>query len=150
MRLVTEKKKLSGRCMRVDNNEGYEVGKKLLQELSLTPNAVGLAANQIGINKRVCVVNVTRSIILINPEIVDASGRIIYEEGCLSFPGQLVVTERFRNVAVIASNYQRKLYFGSEDMLECVCVQHEIDHLNGKTMFDRKSRRNDIMGSAYL
>ena len=150
MRIVTEAKELSRRCAWVDNDEGYKVGKRLLEELSMTDNGVGLAANQIGINKRVCVVNVSRSIILINPEIVDAYGRIIYEEGCLSFPEKLIVTERFRNVAVKASNYQRPLYFGSENMLECVCIQHEIDHLNGKTMFDRASRRNDIMGSAYL
>jgi len=150
MRVITEARRLRRRSKPVGNEEGYDIGRKLLRELTLYKDGVGLAANQVGINKRVCVINVTKSIILINPDIVDASGRVIYEEACLSFPGELVNTERFRNITVVASNYKRPLYFGGEDMLECVCVQHEIDHLNGRTMFDRKTKRNDIMGSAYF
>ncbi|MBO67336.1 MAG: peptide deformylase [Acidiferrobacteraceae bacterium] len=150
MKMITEVRRLQRRCKSVGNEEGYNIGKKLLRELSLHKDGVGLAANQVGINKRVCVINVSKPIVLINPEIIEASGRVIYEEACLSLPGQVVNTERYRNITVVASNYREPLYFGGEDMLECVCVQHEIDHLNGKTMLDRRTKRNDIMGSAYL
>ena len=150
MKMITEVRRLQRRCKTEGNEEGYNIGKKLLRELSLHKDGVGLAANQVGINKRVCVINVSKPIVLINPEIIEASGRVIYEEACLSLPGQVVNTERFRNITVVASNYRGPLYFGGEGMLECVCVQHEIDHLNGKTMLDRITKRNDIMGSAYL
>ena len=77
--MITEVRRLQRRCKSVGNEEGYNIGKKLLRELSLHKDGVGLAANQVGINKRVCVINVSKPIVLINPEIIEASGRVIYE-----------------------------------------------------------------------
>ena len=115
-----------------------------MDTLSGHKNGVGLAANQIGINKRVCVVNVIRPIILINPKIAGQFGKFLFKEGCLSFPGDYIITERFADIAVKADNHPAMLYFSAKNnALECVCVQHEIDHLNGVTMYERQKGEID-------
>ena len=124
--------------------EGENIASKLLNELNTSKNGVGLAANQIGINKRVCVVNVKEPIILINQKIVDKSDEtFVFPEGCLSFPNKHVRTTRNVEITVQADNYESKLVFSADskdikDALECACIQHEIDHLDGITMFDRQ------------
>ena len=118
--------------------DGLSVGNRLLDILSKETNAIGLAANQVGINTSVCVVKVTKPIILINPKIVGKFGKSFFQEGCLSFKGDYVLTERWTDIVVTADNHKNQLYFSFKNSaLECVCVQHEIDHLNGITMFDR-------------
>ena len=142
--IITEIKKLQIMCEEVKTmKEGEEIGAQLLKELSESKNGIGLAANQIGINKRVCVVNVKEPLVLINPRIVEKSeDQFVFAEGCLSFPGKHVKTGRYTSVTVEADNYDGKLSFTAEsedinDAFECACVQHEIDHLDGITMFDR-------------
>ena len=111
---------------------------RLLEILKDEPNAIGLAANQVGVDARVCVVAVNRPIILINPKIIEKKGRSFFQESCLSFPSDYVMTERWTDIVVRASNHRQDLVFSfDKDALECVCVQHEIDHLNGITMHDR-------------
>jgi len=123
--------------------EGEEIGTQLLKELTESKNGIGLAANQIGINKRVCVVNVKEPIVLINPKIINHSEeQFMFAEGCLSFPGKHVRTGRYTSVTVEADNHEGKLMFTADsedinDAFECACVQHEIDHLDGITMFER-------------
>ena len=142
--IITEVSKLQTICEEVSSvEEGEEIGAQLLKELAESQNGIGLAANQIGINKRVCVVNVKEPLILINPKIVDKSEeQFIFAEGCLSFPGKHVRTGRHVSVIVEADNHEGKLSFSAEsedinDAFECACVQHEIDHLDGITMFER-------------
>ena len=123
--------------------EGEKIGVRLLHELRQSENGIGLAANQIGINKRVCVINVKEPLVLINPRIVEKSEeQFVFAEGCLSFPGKHVRTGRHTSVIVEADNHEGKLPFSADseninDAFECACVQHEIDHLDGITMFDR-------------
>ena len=120
--------------------EGEQIVTILKKVLEQSRDGVGLAANQIGIHKSVCLINVKKPIALINPEIVAKFDKFMYKEGCLSFPGDYVLTERFRNIVVKADNHKELLKFSCntpEDTLECACVQHEIDHLNGITMHDR-------------
>ena len=143
--IITDKNKLKTPCDVISIKEGEEVGVKLLHELrNSKTKGVGLAANQIGINKRVCVVNVKEPIVLINPKIVEKSKeQFIFPEGCLSFPKKYIRTERHVSVVVEADNHKDKLSFSADSKnmdsaLECVCIQHEIDHLDGVTMFDRK------------
>jgi len=122
--------------------EGERIGKILKATLEKSSDGVGLAANQIGIHKKVCLINVKKPILLINPRIVSKFDKFYYKEGCLSFPGEYVITERYKNIMVKADNHKKLIQFTCEtpeDTLECACVQHEIDHLNGILMFDRAS-----------
>ena len=142
--IITEIKQLQLMCEEVKTiKEGEEIGAQLLKELSENQNGIGLAANQIGINKRVCVINVKEPIVLINPRIVKQSNeQFMFAEGCLSFPGKHVRTGRQVSVIAEADNHEGKLSYSADsedinDAFECACVQHEIDHLDGITMFDR-------------
>ena len=118
---------------------------------------LGMSANQIGLNKRICVINVREEpLVLVNPTIVEESEeKIMYFEGCLSLPKTMkkpIKTVRSYGVKVKADNFPNVLefstkerkhedinaLFGDVDLLESVCVQHEIDHLNGVTIRDRQ------------
>ena len=142
--IITEETKLKVLCEEVKTiKEGEEIGTQLLKELSESENGIGLAANQIGINKRVCVINVKEPLVLINPRIVEHSEeQFMFAEGCLSFPGKHVRTGRYISVTVEADNHEGKMVFTADseninDAFETACVQHEIDHLDGITMFER-------------
>ena len=143
--IITEVSKLQTICESVSSvEEGEEIGAQLLKELTESKNGIGLAANQIGINKRVCVVNVKEPLVLINPKIVEKSEeQFIFPEGCLSFPDKKIRTQRHVSIVVETDNHKEQLSFSAEsgdinDAFECVCIQHEIDHLDGITMFDRE------------
>ena len=149
--IITEEAQLRVLCEEVKTvEEGEEIGAQLLKELTESENGIGLAANQVGINKRVCVVNVKEPLVLINPRIVEHSEeQFMFAEGCLSFPGKHVRTGRFVEVTVEADNHEGKLSFSADseninDAFECACVQHEIDHLDGVTMFDREWKQEPI------
>ena len=71
--IVTDKSKIQEKCLPTTIEEGEEIGIKLLDELRKSNSGIGLAANQIGINKRVCVINVKEPVVLINPKIVEKS-----------------------------------------------------------------------------
>ncbi len=160
--ITTNISELKSKCEPCSSvKEGEEIGIKLLNELkeSKVPG-IGLAANQVGINKRVCVINVKQPIILVNPKIIEKSKeKFAFVEGCLSFEGQSVTTVRHKHVTIEADNYTSKLHFGvwnehneegynKEDKLdyalETACVQHEIDHLDGITMFDREFKQEPV------
>ena len=149
--IIKDKIKLQEKCSPVSIKEGEEIGVRLLHELRESENGIGLAANQIGIQKRVCVVNVKEPLVLINPKIVEKSKeQFIFPEGCLSFPDSKIKTIRHESIVVEADNHQGKLSFSAnskniDDAFECVCVQHEIDHLNGITMFDREFKQEPIV-----
>mgnify|MGYP003121594364 CR=1 FL=1 len=143
--IIKDKSKLTTRCEITNIKDGEEIAVRLLNELrNSEPSGIGLAANQIGINKRVCVVNVKEPIVLINPEIIEKSEEeFIFPEGCLSFPNKKIKTKRNVSIKVKADNHKEILSFSADskevnDAFECVCVQHEIDHLDGITMFDRE------------
>ena len=148
--IIKDRKELEVKCSPVSVKEGEEIGVRLLHELRESDNGIGLAANQIGINKRVCVVNVKEPLVLINPRIVEKSKeQFVFPEGCLSFPNDKIKTIRHESIVVEADNHQGKLSFSANskdinDAFECVCVQHEIDHLDGITMFDREFKQTPI------
>ena len=149
--IIKDKNKLQEKCSPVSVKEGEEIGVRLLHELRESENGIGLAANQIGINKRVCVINVKEPIVLINPKIVEKSKeQFIFPEGCLSFPDSKLRTIRHQDIIVEADNHKGKLSFSANskdinDAFECVCVQHEIDHLDGITMFDREFKSQPVV-----
>ena len=119
----------------VSVEEGNSIATELFQILNKRGDGIGLAANQVGIDAQVAVVNVTEPLVLINPQIVHKENEISYFEGCLSYPKKGVNTKRYEIVEVKSDNVESTMRF---DGLESICVQHEIDHLNGKTIFDRK------------
>ena len=75
-------------------DESRDIIEKLFLTLSASENGIGLAANQIGIAKRICVVNVKEPLSLVNPKIIGAFGKIMFDEGCLSFPGLYICLRR--------------------------------------------------------
>ena len=139
MKYVTDRDTLSKPCKtQMSVQEIQLVGQRLINILKENKDGVGLAANQVGIDLAVCVVVVDKPIILANPKIVGKFGKSFYQEACLSFPGDYVITERWTDI-VVRDDYNKKdmIFSFEKNSLECVCVQHEIDHLNGITMHDR-------------
>lgn len=137
---------LTHRAKPVDFKYPYQ-NKTLAQEL-LTfmreNNGIGLAAPQVGISKRMFVMEVSnRERICINPEIVEASDVLTeFEEGCLSFPGDQCTIKRPDTIIV---RYQDAEGIWIEDNLvglEARCFQHELDHLDGITMHDKVKDQN--------
>ena len=149
--IIKDKIKLKEKCIPTSIEEGEKIATQLLHEIRNSENGIGLAANQIGIQKRVCVINVKEPIVLINPKIVKRSEeQFIFPEGCLSFPDSKVKTQRYVSIDVQSDNHDEILSFSAEsqdinDAFECVCVQHEIDHLDGITMFDREFKQEPIV-----
>ena len=149
--IIKDKIKLQEKCSPVSVKEGEEIGVRFLHELRESENGIGLAANQIGINKIVCVINVKEPLVLINPKIVEKSKeQFVFAEGCLSFPDSKIKTTRHQDIVVEADTHNGQLSFSANsqdinDAFECVCVQHEIDHLDGITMFDRELKREPLI-----
>ncbi|BFI91207.1 peptide deformylase [Enterobacterales bacterium endosymbiont of Anomoneura mori] len=103
-------------------------------------NGIGLAAPQIGINKRFFIVhnfkNINKKLIFINPKILKKKGKIYFKEGCLSIPKKFFVIKRYSYVKILAMNIKGNYFeFETNDILS-ICIQHEIDHLNGKLIID--------------
>ena len=150
----------------VSVEEGLEIATKLFQILAERKDGIGLAANQVGIDAAVAVVNVREPLILINPKIIEKWDEIPYYEGCLSFPKQGIHTKRYESIIIQTEQEESGWYFsgveGSEEgkgtweqeskkqdqeqrLLEAICVQHEIDHLNGMTIMDRENKPKPIV-----
>ncbi len=101
---------------------------------------VGLAATQVDVHKQVIVVDVSErhdsTVVLVNPEVVDASGVSDIEEGCLSVPGIYETVERAERVRVRAYDQHGKSFTLEAQGLLAVCIQHEMDHLKGKVFVE--------------
>lgn len=105
---------------------------------------IGLAAIQVNVSHRVVVIDVSEDksdpLCLINPELLDARGLVEMEEGCLSIPGVYENVQRAEQVRVRALNRDGKRFTLDADGILAVCIQHEIDHLDGKLFVDYLSR----------
>ena len=151
---------INKKAKEVSVEEGLVIAEELFQILNKRGDGIGLAANQVGIDAQVAVVNVTEPLVLINPKYIHKEFEIMYGEGCLSYPGQAIKTKRYRDVIVQTAQSESGWYFSGAEipadesrgsweverkkkdsdlrLLESVCVQHEIDHLNGITIHDRE------------
>ncbi len=112
--------------------------KKLVNDMAetmYTAPGVGLAATQVGELKRVMVIDVTEEKnqlrVFINPEIIRKEGTAINEEGCLSVPGFYEKVERAETVMVTALDREGQRFTINASGLLAVCIQHEVDHLDG-------------------
>ena len=151
---------INKKLRKVSVDEGLHIAKDLFNILAERKDGIGLAANQVGIDAAVAVVNVREPLILINPIIREQWNEIDYYEGCLSWPKKGVHTKRYKNIIVHTEQEESDWYFsGAENpsdgkgswekensdkqdeelrILESVCVQHEIDHLNGISCIDKE------------
>ena len=151
---------INKKAKEVSVEEGLVIAEELFQILNKRGDGIGLAANQVGIDAQVAVVNVTEPLVLINPKYIKKEVEIMYGEGCLSYPGQAIKTKRYRDVIIKTAQSESGWYFSGAEipadesrgsweverkkkdselrLLEAVCVQHEIDHLNGITIHDRE------------
>ena len=158
---------INKKLRKVSVDEGLHIAKDLLNILTERKDGIGLAANQVGIDANVAVVNVREPLILINPVIKEQWDEIPYYEGCLSYKGKGVDTKRFKNVVITTEQEEGELYFSGVEnstegkgsweqernlkkdtelrLLEAVCVQHEIDHLNGVTILDKEVKLKPIV-----
>ena len=101
---------------------------------------IGLAATQVDVHQRLLVADVsldkTQPLVLINPEILQKDGVAVTEEGCLSVPGYFDEVERYGHIRVRYLDRDGKTVERDMEGLLAVCVQHEIDHLNGRLFVD--------------
>jgi len=134
-----------------------EISTTLLTELK-RHGGIGLSANQIGLDVRACVINVKEPLVLINPIVTEVSkDTVAYVEQCLSLDKTMkkpVKTVRHKSFTLECDNLGTVIFspdqkepwkdsnefFSDEGLLECVCAQHEIDHLNGILITDKIRR----------
>ena len=158
--LVNHNEYINSKLREVSVEEGLAIAEELFQILNERGDGIGLAANQVGIDAQVAVVNVTEPLVLINPKYIKKEVEIMYGEGCLSYPNQAIRTKRYRDVVIKTAQSESGWYFSGAEipadesrgsweverkkkdsdlrLLESVCIQHEIDHLNGITIHDRE------------
>ena len=162
---------INKKLKKVSIEEGLQIATELFEILNKRKDGIGLAANQVGIDASVAVVNVRKPIILINPEVVETWDEIPYYEGCLSYKGKGIQTKRFKNIIIKTEQEDSNWYFSgapnpsdgkgsweeSTDkkqdeelrLLEAICVQHEVDHLNGMTIHDRQVITTIVSNEKY-
>jgi len=108
---------------------------------------VGLAANQVGVLKRVFILDLKAGrhgsggerMVFVNPEIVRSEGEVVHEEGCLSLPGLWKKVKRAKRIVVRAQDLEGKEFELEAEGLLSRAIQHELDHLNGIVFIDRLS-----------
>ena len=134
--------------------ELLSIAKDMLEFMYKAPG-VGLAANQVGLDIQLVVIDPTRdpekmgknSKILFNPKIIESSGKVTLDEGCLSLPGifENVTRKSWVKVSYLNEKNEEKIIEGSGLLAQV--IQHEIDHLNGKLYIDLLSplKRNFIL-----
>lgn len=122
----------------VDNKTRKQVD-DMLETMYEAPG-IGLAAPQVNISKRIVVIDVSEDksspLVLINPEIIDSYGSTKSQEGCLSVPGIYEDVVRADGITIKALDREGNHFEFKADDLLSVCIQHELDHLQGKLFVD--------------
>lgn len=121
--------------------------KKLTQDMAETmyeARGIGLAATQIDVHERVVVIDLSEErndlLVLINPVITHKEGETTYEEGCLSIPTVYDTVKRAEKVSIEYQDLDGKTQKLDADGLLAICIQHEIDHLDGKLFIEYLSQ----------
>ncbi len=121
-----------------------QLAEQMLETLYATGNGIGLAATQVGILKRLIIVDIGEEddetyepLVLFNPELIGFDGEIVVEEGCLSIPDVTAEVKRPERIVVDGINLQNESVRIEADGLLARVLQHEIDHLNGVLFIDR-------------
>ncbi|WP_302419842.1 peptide deformylase [Blautia marasmi] len=131
---------LRKQCREVENIDGRirQILDDMMDTLHHTENGAALAANQVGILKRLVVIDyLDQTLKLINPQIIGSSGVQECIEGCLSFPNRFVKTIRPQRVTIRAvnENGEEIILTGEDEMAKCFC--HELEHLDGVVFLDK-------------
>jgi len=120
---------------------------KLIKDMAETMYSapgIGLAATQLDVHLRVIVIDISETrdqlVVLVNPELIAASGEAEREEGCLSVPGVYEKVRRAERITVRALDAEGNAYTREADGLLALCLQHEMDHLEGKVFVERLSQ----------
>ena len=157
---------INKKLRKVSIDEGLKIAEELFTILNQRKDGIGLAANQVGIDASIAVINVREPLILINPVVKEQWDEIDYYEGCLSFPKKGVNIKRYKNIIIHTEQEESDWYFSGAEtpgegmgtweqeksnkqdedqrMLEAICVQHEIDHLNGISCIDKEIKLKPI------
>ncbi len=121
------------------DDEVKQISQNMLETMYAAPG-IGLAATQVNIHLAIIVIDVSElksePLILINPVIESLQGVETMDEGCLSFPGIYAEVERANEVTIRAQNLQGEHFNLNAEGLLAVCIQHEMDHLQGKLFVD--------------
>ncbi len=119
---------------------------QMLETLYATGNGIGLAATQVGVLKRLIIVDIGEEddeeyepLVLFNPEILSSEGEIVADEGCLSIPDVTAEVKRPEKIVVEGIDVQSKSVRIEANGLLALVLQHEVDHLNGVLFIDRIS-----------
>lgn len=125
--------------------------RKLIADMAETMYAapgVGLAATQVDVHQQLIVIDVSEThdelLVLINPEWIASSGESKCEEGCLSVPGIYDKVERAEKITVRALDAKGEEFMLHAEGLLSVCIQHEMDHLQGKVFVERLSHLKQV------
>lgn len=142
---------LRKKCKYVDevNDKVRRLLDDMMDTLHETENGAAMAANQVGILKRLVVIDyLDNNLKLVNPEIIERSGEQHCIEGCLSFPGRYARTIRPQWVTVRAldENGEEIIVTGEGDMAKCFC--HEIEHLDGIVFLDKAVEEIEVTSAA--
>lgn len=145
-------KKLAAPVRNIDENI-RRLARDMAETMYEAPG-IGLAATQVDVHKRVIVIDISETrdqlFTLINPEIVESDGQQVCEEGCLSVPGIYDKVERAENVVVRYLDLEGQEKTIEADGLLAVCLQHEIDHLDGKVFVEHLSQLKQMRIKAKL
>lgn len=130
---------------------------KLISDMAETMYAapgIGLAATQVDVHLQLIVIDVSEThddlLVLINPELLASEGENKFEEGCLSVPGIYDKVNRFEKIEVRALNAQGEEFILKTEGLLSVCIQHEMDHLQGKVFVEHLSHLKQVRIRAKL
>lgn len=139
--IVTDLEKLSERCEEIDIRKDNELMREIILELKDTlrahKNGVGLAAPQIGYDKRIFVINFNGDLrTFINPIISEANNLTLNREGCLSLPGKEYIRPRHSKITVVYQTPLGKIESRQMFGLAACVFQHELDHLDGLLLSD--------------
>lgn len=117
-----------------------------MEETMYHNRGIGLAATQVNVTKRLFIMNLfgeedsSKLEVFINPEILEKDGEVVSEEGCLSVPGIFDEVKRAETIKVKYQSLDGQEHTMSCDGLRAICIQHEIDHLNGKVFVEYLSQ----------
>lgn len=136
---------LRTRCAKVTKfNKSLRTVCKEMEKLMTESGGIGLAANQVGLDKRILIAHDGKEVrYIINPIITKSEGSCVLTEGCLSFPGVFRKIKRPEKIEFTYQNEDGRLIVNAKaDGTYARCIQHEVDHLNGKTYNDYPEEKN--------